>query len=648
MNSFSYILIKSFVKTFPQKFYNTQGSLYIIKKKNSLITRSIINVTTNVNKINRKELLQQQIKQRKQLRQKELKIILIKLKDGIEKAIIEEEKNQILSLYVTSKQFYRDYDVNSIGGSRNIVSFLIKDEKIETAMKLIKYIDQKDKIIMDLVYVFIELFEDYEKDYKKFYNNYKISQLLWSNINLYRNDILNDDLLQDLIKKFYLRIKFEQKNSLIKPFIKGMISSGIKNENICLNLFKHLLTTQFEEYNNYNENIIIEIYKIFKDVGIKFNDDIYKDLLILQQRKNNINSLTFFYRDMISIYAEKGLDQNGFKSLQLMEDSFKEGKVEIAIKYFHEIPTKNIKSNPIILFELFKGLFESKVKNFIISSIFDMIKKSDIKINSDIGYFLIVGFLWNDGLNYAERILQEMMELKIIPPAYTFILLMHSYWNNGMINKSEELLELIKFINIREYSYFLRLLLCHYNKKKDKEGILRWINELMKTTDKDFKIKNFPVLMLSYGILGKLSNTLELWEELNEKYSGEVLSSAISVLLDQIGIYGDITTLKKYWKLFTNDSNDKYILNLNHYNSYIEALCRFKAFDEAIKVFKVDIILNGFEPTLKTVITLLQPLISHRHYEKDNFMSYIKMEWPSLHDEFIKFVMEYPDRFHLK
>lgn len=649
MNSFSYILVKGFVKTFSQKFYNTKGSLYIIKKKNSLITRSII---TNINIINRKELFHQQMKQRKRLRQEGLKIILIKLKDGIEKAIIEEEKNKILSLYVTSKQFYRDYDVDLIpGGSRNILSSLIKDEKVETAMKLIKFIDQKDKIIIDLVHVFIELFEDYEKDYKKFYNNYKISLLLWNNINLYRinNIILNDDLLKDLITNFYSKIRSEKKNSLIKPFLKGMISSGIKNENICLNLFNDLLIKQtIEEYNDYNENIIIGIYKIFKDGGIKFNDDIFKNLLILQQRRNNINNLTFFYRDMISVYAEKELDENGFKNLQLIEDSFKEGKVKIAIKYYHEIPTKDIKSNPIILFELFKGLFESKIENSLISSIFNMIKKSDIKINSDIGYFLMVGFLWNDGLKYAERILQEMMELKIIPPAHAFILLMRSYWKNEMINKSEKLLELIKFIDIREYSYYLRLLLIYYNKKKDKDGIYRWINELMKFTDEDFKIRNFPVLMLSYGILGKLSNTLELWEELNEKYSGEVLSSAISVLLDQIGIYGDITTLKKYWKLFINDSNDKYILNLNHFNSYIEALCRFKAFDEAIKVFKVDIISNGFEPTLKTVITLLHPLITNRHNEKDNILYYIKMQWPNLHDEFIKFIMDYPDRFKFR
>jgi hypothetical protein len=634
----SYILVKGFVKTFPQKFYYTQGSSYIIKKNNSLITKSIINIKTN-NKFSQ---------QKKQLKQ-ELEIKLTNIQDLIENAIIEDiedKKNEIKNLYIKSKVLYRDNDINSIRGEmgRNIISFLIKKNKMDIAMTLIKYIDQKDIFIMDLIYVFIDLLEDYEKDEKKFNKKYKISQILWSKINFYRNNLLNDELLIEMIKNFNLKIRKNQKILLIKPFLKGMISSGIKNENICLNIFKNLLILQQQDDDNYNEECLIYIYNIFKESGIKFNDKIYKDLLILQQKKNNINNLTFFYKDMISNYAKEELDQIGYTSLQLIENSFKEGKPEIAIKSYDKIPTKEIKSNPIILFELFKGLFELKIENSKIFLIFKAIR-NDIKINSDIGYYLIVGFLWNDGLNYAERILHEMTELKIIPPDYTFISLMTSYWNNRMINKMEELMGLIKPIYIQEYMCFLRDILHYYNKKQDRDGILRWINELMRLSDEDNETKNYSILMHSYGVLGRLYNVIELWDELNEKYTGEKLSPAISILLDQIGICGDITTLKKYWKLISNNSNGKYILNLNHYNSYIEALCRLKAFDDAIKIFKFDVALK-FEPNLKTVITLLQPLINNRHNEKDNVISFIKMRWPNLYNDLITCIINNHDRFY--
>ncbi|GES89890.1 pentatricopeptide repeat-containing protein At5g01110 [Rhizophagus clarus] len=611
MISFSYILVKGFVKTFPPKFYNTQGSLYTIKKKNSLITKTLRNITTNNNN-NKTELLrQQQIRQLNKHKEELLELKLINIQKNIEKAIIKDKKKDIIKLYIESKILYRDYEVKSVKGVKNFLIYLIKKDKLETAISLLKYIDKKEKLIMDLVYVFIELFEDFEKDENKFNQNYKISQYFWYKIN--NNNILDDKLLEDLIKIFNSMIGGQiggQNPRLIKPLLQGMLSSGIKNEKLYLNVLKHLAISQLYQNDNNNEEILIEIYNIFKENGIKFNDNDYKDLLMIQQKKKNINNLTFFYNDMISSYAKEELDQIGITSLQLIQDSFKEGKTEIAIKHFFEISTKKIKSNPIILFELFKGLFETKVENFKIFLIFKTIR-NEIQINSDIGYYLTVGFLWNDGLYYAERILQEMMESKIIPPTYTYIPLINSYWDNEMTNKIEELMGLIKPIYIREYLSFLRGLLVYYNKKQDKKGILRWINELVKYSDEDYEeLKDYGILMHSFGVLGRLSNVLEIWHYINEKYSGEPLSPAISVLLDQIGICGDIITLKKYWKLFTNNSDRKYIINLNHYNSYIEALCRFKAFDDAIKVFKFDIALNGFEPTLKTFITLLQPLIN--------------------------------------
>ncbi|RIA91391.1 hypothetical protein C1645_737129 [Glomus cerebriforme] len=518
--------------------------------------------------------------------------------------MIYDNKSLVTSLYFMCKLLYRDHEkkILSIGGGSNIISFFIKRNRVNSAISLLKYIDQKDKLMLDILHIF--------------------------------HEFLKDDNYDNKIERI-------RKGILIKQFLQGILSAGIiPNEEICQKIFKR-------NWNDKNEKLLIDIYNILKKNEIKLSNDIYQILFL--KENNDINKLTIFYKDMISIYAkeELELDMSGFASLELMEKSFKEGKFEIAIKYFNEIRSKQIKSNPIILFELFKGLFESKMDNYKILLIYKLIIQEDIKINSDIEYFLILGFLCNDELYYAEQMLQEITKSKIVPPAYIFVSLIQKYFNKGMIDKVEGFMRLIKPIYIEEYSHFLRRLLSYFNKKQDKDGILRWVNEL-ENDDEKHEAYKCTILMYSYGILGKLSDVIKNWEKMNEKYSGDHLSAAISILFDQIGHYGDVITLKKYWKIISNNSNTKYILSLNHYNSYIEALCRFKAFDDAIKIFKFDLALNGFDPTLKTVVTLLQPLVSHNFVEKENVLSFIKLKWPNLYNDLIQCIIKSPERFSKK
>ncbi|CAI2164779.1 7764_t:CDS:1 [Funneliformis geosporum] len=596
-----------------------------------MIQRNIIKTDANKVELQQKKQAKQQNKNKKDTNISIKK--LTKIRKDLEKAINKDDERTIKQLYFESKKLYYIHhnEINLMGGGNNIMSSLIKVEKSDIAISLLKYID-KNKIIIDLIHAFIELLEN---------NDYKRSQSLWGLIKFYHSSCFDDNYLLEMLKLF-----MKKKAKLIIPFLRGMLSAGF----IPTDDFIAVILNVYDDR-------VFEIYNLLKLNGIKFSNDIYQNLLISQQRKRDINYLNFFYRDMLVLDQKRKLDQREKESLKLIENAFKERKPVEAIKSFYEIESEGIQSHPIILFELFKGLFEvcreysfkfKKLDESSIFSVYKLLMRKKIKINSDIGYYLMVGFLWNDQLNYAEKVLTDMINEKIIPPAYTFIPLVNSYLNKEMVDKVEKIMGFIKPMYDTDYIYLLNRLLDHYNKKGDKVGISRWINELINAPIKDGTgYVNCTVLLRSYGELGRLSDVTNLWEEMNKKYSGKELSPSISVLLDQIGFIGNIIMLKDHWdEISTNP--EKYLLNLNHYNSYIEALCRFKAFDEAIKVFTLELELNGFKPEIKTILTLLQPLIAYKKFnEGENVLSFVKTKWPDLHVEFVRFIITNPDRISI-
>ncbi|CAG8461255.1 15093_t:CDS:10 [Funneliformis mosseae] len=468
---------------------------------------------------------------------------LTRIRKDIEKAINKDDKRTIRRLYFESRKLYCIHhdEINLMGEGNNIMSSLVKDDKTDIAISLLKYID-KNKIIIDLIYVFIELLEENENE-KIHHKNFKRSQMLWGLIKFYQNSCFDDD---DLLKMLKLFIK--KRSNLIIPFLQGMLSAGILPTD-------DFITVILNVY----DDRVLKIYELLKSNEIKFSNDMYQNLLISQQRKQGLLYINFFYRDMLSLDEKGKLDQRGRESLQLIENAFKERKPANAIKSFYEIGSEDIQSHPIILFELFKGLFDvcrecslrfEKLDESSIFSVYKFLLRKQFKINSDVGYYLMVGFLWNNQLNHAEQVLTDMINEKIIPPAYTFIPLVNSYLNNEKVDKVEKIMGLIKSMYYKDYIYLLNRLIDHYNKKGDKVGISRWMKELINAPINDGTgYVSSTVLLRSYGVLGKLSDVTNLWEEMNKQYSGEELSPSISVLLDQIGYIGNISMLKDHWDI---------------------------------------------------------------------------------------------------
>ncbi|CAG8747464.1 13939_t:CDS:1, partial [Acaulospora morrowiae] len=110
-------------------------------------------------------------------------------------------------------------------------------------------------------------------------------------------------------------------------------------------------------------------------------------------------------------------------------------------------------------------------------------------------------------------------------------------------------------------------------------------------------------------------------------YPMEELSPTISLVIDHYGFSEDFFKLRSLWKTLSSDPRVK--LNLNHHNSYIEALCRCKAFNQAVSVFLDDFIRKKIKPSLRTLLSIITPLrAANKKLIETNLLDFVEKMWP--------------------
>lgn len=108
-------------------------------------------------------------------------------------------------------------------------------------------------------------------------------------------------------------------------------------------------------------------------------------------------------------------------------------------------------------------------------------------------------------------------------------------------------------------------------------------------------------LMNAYGHAGALENALAIWDQIRPAARD---GASISIILDALGYAGPsaLPRAKQLWKTLRQKQGSR--LNVNHYTSWVEALCRMGEFEEAERVVFVDM-KDKVRPDEKTLRTLV-------------------------------------------
>ncbi|CAG8531858.1 1198_t:CDS:1 [Diversispora eburnea] len=413
----------------------------------------------------------------------------------------------------------------------------------------------------------------------------------------------------------------------ILDFFKERISLGlIPSNSICNEAI----------YKSSNTQEMMSLYKLLKSCNCEFKRKVYDLMLQVTLKEKEIQLLDIFYRDFIKLDTEE-LNQDAKNYLQVIENTFIENKPKQAINKFMEISSLNIQSHPVIILTIFQGLFGYQEFEMAYE-FFVKIKEKDIKITLELGNYLCMAFLYNNYLRYVEKIIHNMITTKVVPSNFVFEELARVYLSKGLIDSAEMMIKYLKSKN-GSYTIFLNQLVDHYIKLKKFKSLEKWVGELemappsLKTRSKCI---NDTILLNVYGVLCKEMEFYRLWTKMKNEYEMEDLGAGISLVIDHLGFSGDIHKLKHEWK--TLCSNPQIKLNLNHYNSYIEALCRCKEFDQAAYVFLIDFIKKNIVPGLRTLLAIIPPLRNaNKKLIESNLLKFVEENWPETYKEFQEF-----------
>ncbi|CAG8587798.1 6807_t:CDS:1, partial [Acaulospora colombiana] len=411
--------------------------------------------------------------------------------------------------------------------------------------------------------------------------------------------------------------------SSILDFFQERISLGlIPGNSICASAM--YMPSSFHE--------TIKLYQLFKSNGIEFKRKIYEMMLKKCRREKNIQLFDIFYRDMVKLDS-KELDQDGKNCLQLIEKSFIENNPKQAVKEYMEITSQDIQSHPLIILTIFQGLFGYQQFEMAYEA-FDKMSEKGISINYDLGHYICLAFLYGDHLRYSEKVIYYMITARIITNNQLFEELAHTYLSKGFAENAEMMILYLKSNN-GSYSLLLNKLVDHYIKLKNLEKLKRWVDELAIAPQIKPGHIGETILLNAYGMLRNETEFLKLWEKMQKTYLMEELGATISLVIDHFGFSENLIKLRTQWKIFSSDPTVE--LNLNHYNSYIEALCRCKAFDQAASVFTGDFVNKEIVPNLRTLLAIITPLrAANKKIIESNLLEFVKKTWPNSYIEFCK------------
>ncbi|CAJ0629197.1 8733_t:CDS:2 [Entrophospora sp. SA101] len=377
---------------------------------------------------------------------------------------------------------------------------------------------------------------------------------------------------------------------------------------------------------------------------IRFDENSINRLLIECNKSRNIEYLNMFYKDMIMDKMVKKPGRTEMDVLEQVEYYFKNAEPIKAVEYFLNIKSKHIQENPLVLLELFQGLFAFNG----IQKAFDVYKEissKGIMIDKNIGHYLIVMFGWKEQLTFADIIYDNMISSNIEPRLPTLFELCFFYINSGYESKVKQIISIILRMNpkldfitykVDIVEYCLIRLLNQYaitNNKEEMVNTINLLNKLPKSLNPSNKKYKRTAFLSAYCRLGQLTKVMEIWDDILKScdVNDNSIQPATSIVCDAIGFYGTLENLERFWDLVINyHSSNKIRLNTNHYNSYIQALYRLKAPHQTIyEVLTKDMLTKEISPDVKTIVTLLGPLGRNNKSSTINkILEFIKNSWP--------------------
>ncbi|CAJ0756559.1 14630_t:CDS:1, partial [Entrophospora sp. SA101] len=349
---------------------------------------------------------------------------------------------------------------------------------------------------------------------------------------------------------------------------------------------------------------------------IRFDENSINRLLIECNKSRNIEYLNMFYKDMIMDKMVKKPGRTEMDVLEQVEYYFKNAEPIKAVEYFLNIKSKHIQENPLVLLELFQGLFAFNG----IQKAFDVYKEissKGIMIDKNIGHYLIVMFGWKEQLTFADIIYDNMISSNIEPRLPTLFELCFFYINSGYESKVKQIISIILRMNpkldfitykvdffflIANFITFTLFELCFFyinsgyeskvkqiisiilrmnpkldfitykvdiveyclirllnqyaitNNKEEMVNTINLLNKLPKSLNPSNKKYKRTAFLSAYCRLGQLTKVMEIWDDILKScdVNDNSIQPATSIVCDAIGFYGTLENLERFWDLVIN------------------------------------------------------------------------------------------------
>ncbi|ORX94081.1 hypothetical protein K493DRAFT_302265 [Basidiobolus meristosporus CBS 931.73] len=383
----------------------------------------------------------------------------------------------------------------------------------------------------------------------------------------------------------------------------------------------------------------MEVYRIMQRKGVPPDAVTYNSLIDTFMRQKNFEASIGIYKSMI----KRGVQPTVVTYTTLIHGCVKDSKLAQAHQLYKEMSSHGIAPNAVTFSTLINGFIQGDQIHAANTIYQDMVNR---RICPDTVIFtnLIHGHVKNCKMSKAMQVFRDMSHLGCPPSIVTYSILINGFVKSYDMKQAAMLYKDLVAAGLHPTAVTLNTLLSGYSKALDMQTAFEIFQEFPKhklepdvvtynilmeacfrsnRVDSGFKLyqellaKDIPpttftyaVLMNHYNFTGQIQKLMELWEEVKPHYPKNELTALVSVLIDSHGFHQDLQSLETTWDSLNKEG---ILLNENNYNSYLEALCRHRAFSRAIEVFR-GMDGCGVLPTVKTCMILIHSLRANRRF----------------------------------
>ncbi|KAK9727655.1 hypothetical protein K7432_001685 [Basidiobolus ranarum] len=400
----------------------------------------------------------------------------------------------------------------------------------------------------------------------------------------------------------------------------------------------------------------MELYRIMQRRGVVPDAVTYNSLIDTFMRQKNYDASMGIYKSMI----KRGVQPTVVTYTILINGFIKNSDFTRVNQLYGEMSKCGVTPNVITYSTLINGFIQRDQIHMANLIYQDMLKR---QIYPDTVVFtnLIHGYVRNCKMTKAMKIFRDMIHLNCPPSIVTYSILIDGFAKSYDMKQAIDLYKTLLTTDLRPTAITLNTLIFGYSKVRNVQGAFEIFEEfpkynlkadvvtyniLMETcfrsnrVDKGFKLYQellekgiqpstftYAVLMNHYNFTGQTQKLIDLWEHAKSRYPKKELTALVSVLIDSCGFNRDLSSLEITWESLNKEGIP---LNENNYNSYLEALCRHKAFPRAIEVFR-KLGDHGVQPSVKTCKVLIHSLRANRRFgDLLQVYHYLEDSYPSL------------------